>query len=312
MIDFRYHIVSLISVFLALALGIVVGTTQLNGTVLSELRSQVNGLKGDKGTLQRSNRTLQQQITSDDQFAKSIAPALVSGRLTGARVLVVAAPDTDSAVVNATSSLIKQAGGTIAGTVDLTSDYTDPRRSGDLKDFATGGVVPAGFTLPPTADSGVLAGSLLADVLVTRAGVREPTSGERRQVLAGFSSLSVLRLGTGSIDPADYTVIVDTSAAKGANPTQQVHMVTSLATALRARSRGVVIAGTAATASGQNVVAAVRGDDGLAREMSTVDNSNSATGQLTTVLALSQVAAGTSGHYGTAASAQAAAPTLPK
>ena len=31
MIDFRYHIVSIIAVFLALAVGIVVGTTALNG-----------------------------------------------------------------------------------------------------------------------------------------------------------------------------------------------------------------------------------------------------------------------------------------
>ncbi|MFN2523414.1 MAG: copper transporter, partial [Mycobacteriales bacterium] len=37
-IDFRYHLVSIIAVFLALALGIVVGTTALNGGIVDTLR----------------------------------------------------------------------------------------------------------------------------------------------------------------------------------------------------------------------------------------------------------------------------------
>ena len=41
MIDFRYHLVSLIAVFLALAIGIVIGTTPLNGPVLDDLHGQV-------------------------------------------------------------------------------------------------------------------------------------------------------------------------------------------------------------------------------------------------------------------------------
>ena len=41
MIDFRYHLVSLIAVFLAVALGIVIGTTALNGPILDDLESQV-------------------------------------------------------------------------------------------------------------------------------------------------------------------------------------------------------------------------------------------------------------------------------
>ena len=37
MISFRYHLVSIIAVFLALALGIVVGTTALNGPITKDL-----------------------------------------------------------------------------------------------------------------------------------------------------------------------------------------------------------------------------------------------------------------------------------
>ena len=48
MIDFRYHLVSIISVFLALAVGIVVGTTALNGVIVDDLRQRVDGLAADK------------------------------------------------------------------------------------------------------------------------------------------------------------------------------------------------------------------------------------------------------------------------
>ena len=40
MIDFRYHLVSLIAVFLAVALGIVIGTTALNEPILSNRRAR--------------------------------------------------------------------------------------------------------------------------------------------------------------------------------------------------------------------------------------------------------------------------------
>jgi hypothetical protein len=39
MIDFRYHLVSLVAVFLALAVGIVLGTTALNGPLTRGLQS---------------------------------------------------------------------------------------------------------------------------------------------------------------------------------------------------------------------------------------------------------------------------------
>ena len=40
-VDFRYHLVSIIAVFLALALGIVVGTTALNGALLDSLKGSM-------------------------------------------------------------------------------------------------------------------------------------------------------------------------------------------------------------------------------------------------------------------------------
>ena len=45
MISFRYHVVSIVAVFLALALGVVVGTTALNGPITTDLRNKVDTAK---------------------------------------------------------------------------------------------------------------------------------------------------------------------------------------------------------------------------------------------------------------------------
>ena len=45
MIDFRYHLVSLIAVFLAVALGIIIGTTALNEPLQANIEGQVTELE---------------------------------------------------------------------------------------------------------------------------------------------------------------------------------------------------------------------------------------------------------------------------
>ena len=52
MVDFRYHLVTIIAIFLALAVGIVVGTTALNGAILDDLRGRNADLIEDKRGLE--------------------------------------------------------------------------------------------------------------------------------------------------------------------------------------------------------------------------------------------------------------------
>ena len=48
MIDFRYHLVSLVSVFLALAVGIVLGAGPLNEPIARGLSQSVQQLRQDR------------------------------------------------------------------------------------------------------------------------------------------------------------------------------------------------------------------------------------------------------------------------
>ena len=51
MIDFRYHLVSLISVFIALAVGIALGAGPLKETIGDTLTGQVSQLREEKDAL---------------------------------------------------------------------------------------------------------------------------------------------------------------------------------------------------------------------------------------------------------------------
>ncbi len=87
MISFRYHLVSIIAVFLALALGIVVGTTALNGPITKDLRHQVDALKSDRKSLSGQVAALQGQVGNAEKFAALYGGQIVKGSLTGQNVL---------------------------------------------------------------------------------------------------------------------------------------------------------------------------------------------------------------------------------
>ena len=101
-IDFRYHLVSLVAIFLALALGIVIGSAALNG--------QVSALTTSRGALETNTNDLRSQVVDDAAFATSVTATLVKGALRGERVLLVTTPDTPGSLVSAIKPVLVQAG----------------------------------------------------------------------------------------------------------------------------------------------------------------------------------------------------------
>jgi hypothetical protein len=90
MYNLRYHIASLVAVFLALAIGLVLGGLvvrqggfdQPQRALVSSLRSEYNGLK-------RSNAALKSSLAFESAYAKQMTESWVVGRLAGSTVLVV-------------------------------------------------------------------------------------------------------------------------------------------------------------------------------------------------------------------------------
>jgi Copper transport outer membrane protein, MctB len=303
-IDFRYHLVSLIAVFLAVALGIVIGTTQLNGPVLTNLQGQVTALQEDKRQLEDQTQVLQDQLDDAGSFDEAIGPTLVQGALTGRSVLlVVADPDVDPGVVEGLTALISAAGSTVTGTIRLSDSYGDPADDATVQSFLTGPGRPASVVLPDTDDVSAQLASALAQVVMVpgaaspEAGV-QPDPADTATLLSGLEELDVLSQDTSSATAANAAVVLTTGTVGGGDAEDRTAALVQLASALDTEGSGAVVAGDRTAAADGGLVAAVRADQSVTGAVSTVDNVTEPAGQIGTVLALAAEARGTSGEYG--------------
>jgi hypothetical protein len=290
-ISFRYHLVSIIALFLALALGVVIGTTALNGAVVGDLRRQVSDLSSANSADSDQIKSLQAAAGNGDQLAKLFRAKITGGTLTGIGVELLSAPGTSAQLAAAVGAQITAAGGAVAGSFTLEPDLFDPRRAGDVRSFATSGIQPLGLQLPQTGDSGALAGALIGYVLLGRG-----QGTDLSQVLSGFRSLRMLKA---SGTPAAGKVIV--LLAPGGEPKDDPATKSMLSFATQLGATGpTIVAGDSASARQNGLVYLIRGTSAAKTALSTVDDVDGTLGQLTVALVVADAVPGRKGHYGTA------------
>ncbi len=292
MISFRYHLVSIIAVFLALALGIVVGTTGLNGAILSDLRKNVRELKSENSDLRTSNSTYQSQAKNANEFAGDYSSKILAGSLTGQKIVVISAPGASSDVKKGVEAAVTAGGGTVVGRIQLLAGYIDPTNSAAISSFVTSGVQPTGLNLPQTSDSATLAGALLGYVL---AGKGTPT--DILSVIAGMAKLNLLTVENKNYPAAAQLAVVITGGTL-ATTDPKAKAMPALVSQFTQYGLKTVVAGDATSATEAGLVATVRGDSTMQRSVSTVDNADTALGQLSTALALAGLERDTVGQYG--------------
>lgn len=309
MISFRYHLVSLVAVFLALAVGIVVGAVALAGPVRSGRAGQLSDLGRANAALRQDNQALRGQVSSSESVAAAVAPQVVAGRLANRRVVVVADAEATGAMKDAVRTMLLRAGAKVTGQLQLTASYSDPRRAAELRSYLTGDSLPAGFQLPVSEDPSVLGSAVLSYLLVGQHGSK-PAATDVLQVLTGLASLRMVVLDSRDIAPADYVVLVCAGQPTGADTANRLQAITDLASAMDHGGKGTVVVGDRAAAGTGGVLGQLRADQSIAAAVSTVDDIDSAAGQIAMVYALVEQAAGRSGQYGTAGNAQAVLPTV--
>lgn len=300
MIDFRYHLVSLIAVFLAVALGIVIGTTQLNGRVLDGLEAQVGTLSDEKNALEAQAEALTEDLTQKDAYDEATAPLVVANRLIGSSVLVIVTnEDVTAEIVGEVTSMLGAAGAQLNGTLRLQPAFTDPQSAPDLQEYVTGSGLPAGITLPQTDDTATLVASLMSQVLMRPAdGGEAPPETATQTVLAGLAALGVVTSDSGEPRSADYALILTSGGFTGEDGQARNQALIALAGALDAAGSGGVVAGDEAADADGGLIAAIRADAVAATSISTVNNIDAASGQVAALLALTAELNGQSGNYG--------------
>ena len=308
MLTLRYHLVSLVAVFLALALGVALGSTSVSQRLLSVVAGDRNNLTAqvDQLTAQRGNWEAGQRAANG--FAASVAPVVVKDQLVQRKVVLVLSPDADPADRDAVKTLIANAGGTVTGELDLADPIVDPARADQIRDL-TARLLPAGAQLPSATDAGGLVGGLLGSVLLVRGqnGQAQVAPEQAAAALAGLTSAGFVRPGPRPA-PAQLAVILTGAAQSGADSPNRAATLARLATELDHSGGGAVLAGRSGAADSTGAVGVVRADTTTSAALSTVDDVQSAMGRVATVLALREQADGRAGRYGDAASAQAAIP----
>lgn len=300
MISMRQHAVSLTAVFLALAVGIVLGSGLLSNTLVSGLRDDKTGLGRELQDQHDRANALEAELTAADDFDTAMAGRIVRDELRDRSVLVITTPDTDPVALDSVTRTVDAAGGRLTGRLALTDTYLDAAGADMLRTTVTN-VIPAGVQLDTAAvDPGSLTGDLLGAVLLDdpATGAPRSTDAERDLALSALRSGGFLTYEDGAVQPAQSVLVVVGAGPETDDGGNRGALVARLAAALDGRGAGTVLAGPAAAATGSGPVAVVRADAALSGAVSTVDNLDRESGRITTVLALREQLDGGSGRYG--------------
>jgi hypothetical protein len=300
-ISLRSHAISLAAVFLALAIGVALGSGLLSNTVLSGLRddkqhmqNQINGLTDDKNALN-------EKLSAAGEFDAQMSPRILRDALTGKSVMLFRTPDAADDDVEALTRFVGEAGGTVSGTIALTQEFVDANSAEKLLSVVNSPIVPAGRQLSTKlVDQGSQAGDLLGIALLRGKDPAAPAvdDTQRDAVLAALRDTGFVTYGSQHIGAADTALIV-TGGELGEDAGNQGATVARLAAGLAPHGTGTVVVGRDGSATGTAAVAVTRSDPALTGAVSTVDDIDSQSGRITTVLALQELAGGgRPGQYG--------------
>jgi len=115
MLNFRYHALSLVAVFLALAIGLLLGVAIGDkGLVSSAERDVRASLRGDVRDAQAQRDDALAQLQQRQQFERDAYPALVGGRLAGRRIALIELGGPSDRMWNLTKDALQGSGGRLA------------------------------------------------------------------------------------------------------------------------------------------------------------------------------------------------------
>ncbi len=306
MIDFRYFLVSIVAIFFALAIGIVLGSGPLEGNINDAVRGTNEQLAAEKKALQEQVVALQDELDASQVYASGVQPLVVGSQLNGATVAIVVLDGASGDQVEAATTVVEESGARVGSVVRVTGAWSDPDQQDVLERVASG--------LDKADNSGnasLVGGQALADALVTASPTAVAPGGGNKVdpdglavvtglVEAGFLEVDAVR----DLRRAGLAVVVapdndpDAAASESYLP-----LIESLDT----DGRGVVVGGAEAATLDGGTISAVRGSS-LSDQVSTVDDLDLSMGAGTTLLALVQQLEGGVGQYGIRAGAEAVVP----
>jgi copper transport outer membrane protein MctB len=313
MINFRFHIVSLIAVFLALALGVVMGATVVNRAIVDRLNSRIDTVEKNANARKTESDQLRGQLGQINGYIDGTKDFAVAGSLDGSTLATIATRGVDADAVKQTVALAQQAGARAPGILWLEgklalSDADTVRQLDEL-------LGKTGQNAKATRDE---AWNALASRLATGGGA----AANGRDLLAaladaGFISFEPVGTQGANFSPASFSggdvkvLLVDgTNGQVNGN-----EVLAPLSNALVANRLRLVVGDVFAQKDkGPKrgaTLAPIRESDALKQAVSTVDDVDLVEGRVASVLALADLNRNVVGQYGYGTGATKSAPEWP-
>ncbi len=310
MINFRFHVVSIVAVFWALAIGVVFGSTIVDRAVVDRLEKRLDDVD-EKAEQQRDeNEQLKTDLERQDAYLRSNAPFAVDGRLSGRDIVVLADAGVSDAAVDDLRTLADVAGGEDVVVLRVADDVLRGEPDA-IDDIAT--------RLNVTSDDVGVVQRAMWDAIADRLGAQPDRLGDAEEPSDLLADLADVGSITVSVTGGDATAVLDELGgldtivmitASTPSATESETWFAAIAGALTERSlltvvgeyhdpgleidRGVALDGI------------LNGD--LASEVSTVDNLDEYQGLVSVVLSAADLTSGVVGHYGLGAGATRSTP----
>ena len=308
MVNLRYHIVSIVAVFLALGIGVVMGSTVIDRGIVDVLNGRVHRVESSLKATREANRNQAEQLNRWSTFADQARNELLIDRVKDAPVVLVGVVGVDRRPVDDLRRQLLVAGARLEGTLWLTRK----RRLDDeaaVHDLAT--AVDVAPDRPDVVRRALV--TRLASSLAT-GSASSPTvlNALRDANFVDFeappdASGQAGRDLSGLVLPGTRAVLVSGAGAEVADDQLALPLAQSMAeqgAALLAAESGQDSKG------GRSVfVGLLRNNSDVSGRISTVDNLESLVGQVGAILAIADLGAPRYGHFGVGPDAQRLLPS---
>jgi copper transport outer membrane protein MctB len=294
MITFRYHVVTLVAVFMAIGLGVLFGATFIDQNIVA-------GLEATQVRLGTRNETLRKRILEQEKqnealtaFASSVRDQVVRGALEGRPVLLLSMDSTPGDVLDAAEATLNVAGARLMGRLTL-SDELDLRAEDARKRLAAA----LGTTsTQPVALSELLVAQITGELLGKNPPVIQKLIDNG---LAGGQMSPITPPVEGQPVASPAVVLVAGKTSKELNDRLVIPLVESLA-------EGSVVAAVAEAGPEEKILRPLRE---RSIQVVTVDNAETAVSQAALATGLRTALGGQFGTYGTGEGATTIMPSAP-
>jgi Copper transport outer membrane protein, MctB len=302
MIDFRYLLVTVVGIFLALTIGIAVGAGFLGEPLRKNLQNRIETVEGEVQEQRSQIAELNNQNDEIAAFVQASEPWTIEDRLTGRNVVMFTIEGADGGVVGGTIDTLETAGADVVTEIQLNEklalenepvvnelativDSVAAEKQGVLLDAATALGEPAaslasngeGLTADGEPSTQESYGDLL-DLLEDKEFISVPRRSDQNDLVPRNASFVI---AGGNATPPPFEVPA---------------FVTRLALDLSEGNNDVVV--TESSSSRWGMVEGIRNDGDADALVSTVDVGELPRGHVAVVLSLAGGASGPPGHYG--------------